>query len=166
MDKDHATRTSLQLPCTEMLHKKLSSSLSVTKYSGMEVKKKPLSLGRRLIHQNTATYLSENESTTSDHQAVIDMSRSLQNIPDSLQFSNLVTSPYSNSDSDVSLLHKKHPIQVSLTINVVNTAVTQPSHSDAVKPIHFKSVSLPDTEGIYDYIYDVALPRYHTNPKS
>ena len=165
MDKDHATRTSWQLPCTEMLHKKLSSSLSVTKYSGMDVKKKPLSLGRQLIHQNTATYLSENESTTSDRQAVIDMSRSLQNIPDSLQFPNLVTSPYSNSDSDVSLLHKKHPIQVSPTINVVNTTVTQPTHSDAAKPIPFKSASLLDAEGIYDYIHDVTFLRYHTIPK-
>ena len=164
MDKDHATRTSLQLPSTEMLYKKLPSSLSFTKYSGIDVMKKSLSLGRQLMHQNTATYLYENESTTSDHQAVIDMSRSLQNIPDSLQFPNLVTSPYSNSDSDVSLLHIKHHIQVSPTANV-NTTVTQPSHSDAAKPIPFKSASLLDTEGIYDYIQDVTLPRYHTIPR-
>ena len=165
MDKNHATRTSLQLPSTEMLYKKLPSSLSFTKYSGMDVMKKSLSLGRQLMHHNTAAYLSENESTTSDHQAVIDMSRSLQNIPDSLQFPNLVTSPCSNSDSDVSLLHKKHPIQVSPTINVVNTTVTQPTHSDAAKPIPFKSASLLDTEGIYDYIHDVTFPRYHTIPR-
>ena len=81
----------------------------------MDIMKKLLSQGRQLMHKNTATYLSENEATTSDHQAVIDMSRSLQNIPDSLQFPNLVTSTYSNSDSDVSVLHKKHPLQVSPT---------------------------------------------------
>ena len=164
LDKDHATRTSLQLPSTETLYKKLPSSLSFTKYSSMDVIKKSLSLGRQLTHQNTATYLSENESITSDHQAVIDMSISLQNIPDSLQFPNLVTSPYSNSDSDVSLLHKKHPIQVSPTTNV-NTTVTQPSHSDAANPIHFKSASLLDTEEMCDYIHDVTLPRYHTITK-
>lgn len=157
MDNIHTTTAaSSQIPCTRMLHKELSSSFSPPKCSCVDAMSRPLSLSERLLQKNSAT---RNEAVTSEHLAINDMSRSLQDISDKHRFPNLL------SDSNISLLHKKHPLQVPLTTNVVNTAVTQASHSHAIMPVHFKSVSFPNTEGIYDNIYSVALPRHNIAPK-
>ena len=156
MDNIHTTTALLQTPCTRMLHKELSSSFSPPKCSCVDAVSRPLSLAERLLQKNSAT---RNEAITSEHLAINDMSRSLQDILNNHRF------PYLSSDSNISLLHKKHPLQVPLTTNVVNAAVTQASHSHAIMSIHFKSVSFPNTEGIYDDIYSVALPRHSIVPK-
>ena len=147
MDKNHVTRTLLQLPCTRMLHSELSSSFPVPKSSCVDAMRGTLSLAEQLMHKNSAKYFSENEDTTSDHPAIIDMSRSLQDISDNHRF----------SDSNISSLHKKHALQASLTTDVT---VSQASHIDGVEPINFKSISLPNTEGMYDYTSNVTLPRH------
>ena len=128
MDKNHVTR---------MLHKELSSLYSVPKSSQLcvDTRRGPLSLAEQLMHKNSSKYLSENEYITSEHTAIIDMSRSVQDISDNHQF----------SDSNVSFLCKKHALQASLT-----TAMSQASHISGAEPICFKPVSLSDTEGIYD----------------
>ena len=123
----------------------------------MGIVKKPLPLARQLMHKNYATSLSETKAITTEHPAITNMLGSLQNITNSHQFP-VITFPYSNSDPNV---HIKHPLQVSLPRNVVNTAVSQASHSDTTaKPIHFNSISHPDDEEIYDDISNVVSPKY------
>ena len=145
-------QTLLQLPCTKRLHKELSSSFSVPICSCADAIRGPLA--EQFIHKNSSKYFSENEDTTSDHEypAIIDMPRSPQDISDNYRSSSL-------SDSNASFLHKKHTLQASLTANV---AASKASHINGVEPIYF--TSFPDTEGIYDYISNVALPR-HIIPK-
>ena len=126
----------------------------------MGVVKKPLPLAKQLRHKNSTTSLSETKAITIEHPAITNMSGLLQNITNSHQFP-FITFPYSNSDSNVSLLHTKHPLQVPLPRNVVNTAVSQASHSDTTaKPTRFNSISPPDDEEIYDDISNVVSPKY------
>ena len=138
MDKNHVTR---------MLHKELSSLFSVPKSSQscVDASRGPLSPAEQLMHRNSSKCLSENEDITSEHTPIIDKSRPLQDISDDCRF----------SDSKVSFLHKKRALQVSLT-----TAMSQASHINGAEPICFKSVSLSDTEGIYDDTRNVVLPKH------
>ena len=144
MDKNHMTR---------ILHKELSSLFSVPKslQSCVDASRGPLSPAEQLMHKNSSKYLSENEDITSEHTAIIDMSRSRQDISDNHQFS------YTMSDSNVSFLCKKRVLQALISLT---NAANQTSRINGAEPICFKSVSLLDTEGIYDVTSNVALPRH------
>ena len=159
MDKIHGNRIP---PCARLLHMESSSSFSAPpSSSSMGVVKKPLPLAKHLMHKNSTTSLSETKAITTEHPAITNMSGLLQNFTNSHQFP-VITFPYSNSDSNVSLLHIKHPLQDSLPRNVVNTAVSRASHSDTTaKPTHFNSISPPDDEEIYDDISNVVSPKHN-----
>ena len=156
-DKIHTER-SLVHPCTSELYKEFCSSFTKSS-SSVDTVKKPLPLPRQLMHKEPAMYLSKNEAITSEHQATIDMSRSLPDITDCDQFQH-ITCSYPNSVSNVSTVHKDHSLQVPLT---TCTAMTKEFHDVKVKPLHLTSASFPCTrvEDDYDDIYNVASPKLH-----
>ena len=161
VDKIHTRKPPLK-PCTsDLLH-----SSSFANSSKIDTVTKPVPPPRQLMYKRVAKYVSENEAITNQQQAMIDMSRSLEDITDCKQLPHS-THSYSNLGLSVFPVHKVHPmhLQVPLTTSV---AITKSPRDVTVKPIHFKSTSLPDTpsEEIYDDVYNVASPKHHTISKS
>ena len=159
VDRIHARKTPLKPYTSDVLH-----GSSFTNSSKVDTVTKPVPPPRQLMHKRK--YLSENEAITNQQQAMIDMSRSLEDITDCKQLPHS-THSYSNLGLNVFPVHKVHPmyLQVPLT---TNAAMTKSPHDVTVKPIHLKSTSLPDTpsEEIYDDVYNVASPKHSTISKS
>ena len=109
-----------------------------------------------------ATYPYGNVQSISQHQTMISMSKSLQDISRHDQFQNQIYSTISFCDSESNIpsacSHSNELLHIPLA---TNTATTGASHNVATQ--HKSASFLGQTaEDIYDYVRDVASPEYHT----
>ena len=160
LDKIHARKTPLRPNTSD-----LESCSSFANSSKVDMGTSLLPPPRQLMHNRVAKYLSENEAITNQQQAMIDMSRSLQDVKDCKQLPHPNFS-YSNPGLNVFPVYKIHPMQLQVPLTT-NAVMTKSSHDVRVKPIHFKSTSVLDTPSaeIYDDVYNVASPKHPTIPK-
>ena len=125
------------------MYSDLLHSSSFANSSKVDTVTKPVPPPRQLMHKRAAKYVSGNEAITNQQQTMIDMSRSLEDITDCKQLPHPNLS-YSNPSLNVFPVHKVHLMYLQVP-PTTNAAMTKSPHDVKVKPIHFKSTSLPDT---------------------
>ena len=111
----------------------------------------------RLMLTKSATYSPESETIPNENQAIISLSRSLQNINDNGQSSTLPA----DLDAPTRTLSQDNFLQVPAM--ATNAMITTTSHDSLPRP---KSTSFIDTtiEEIYDNVCDLVSPKYCTLP--
>lgn len=128
---------------------------------------KPLPLARhvQLVQKQSSISLTKNETRKSEPQAIIDMTRSLQDVSDCNQFDliNHQRSLHFHSEStvngySVSPLCKNHFVEPLSSTTVTNTVVNKHFHDATTKPSPSGTVD----EGIYHYVYNLASPHCTT----
>ena len=121
----------------------------------------------RLMLTKSATYSPESETIPNENQAIISLSRSLQNINDNGQSLQDINDNGQSStlpadlDAPTRTLSQDNFLQVPAM--ATNAMITTTSHDSLPRP---KSTSFIDTtiEEIYDNVCDLVSPKYCTLP--